>query len=92
MPGNFFFLAVFMRTAQAGELVLLGAGGPRVTAEEWDDLLVRNASTKKLGPAIRADVVWNIGRGSFGLAVTVLRWGAVCCYSCCRREGPSCCC
>ena len=40
-------LAVFMRTAKAGELFLLGAGGPRATAEEWVDLLMRNASPKR---------------------------------------------
>ena len=87
-----FFLAVFMRTAKAGELVLLGAGGTRATAEEWDDLLVRNDSTKKPVAAIRADVVRNIGEGSFRLGVTVLRWRRVCCYSLCRRQGRGCCC
>ena len=54
-----------MRMAKAGELVLVEAGGPRASAEEWDDLLVREASTKKPGAANRADVVWNIGEGSF---------------------------
>ena len=46
MPRTF-FLAVFMRMAKAGELVLLGARGSHATAEEWDDILVRNASPKR---------------------------------------------
>ena len=70
-----------MRTAKAGELVLLGAGGARASAEEWDDLLVRTDSTKKPSAAIRADVVRNIREGSFGLGVAVLRWRGVCRYS-----------
>ena len=62
-----------MRTAEDGELVLLGAGGHRASAEEWDDLLMRNESIKKSSATIRADVVWNIGESSFGLGVAVLR-------------------
>ena len=81
MPRKKKNLAVFMRTAKAGELVLLGAGGPRASAEEWDDLLVRNDSTKKPGAATRADVVRNIGEGSFRLGVAVLCWCGVCRYS-----------
>ena len=70
-----------MRTAKAGELVLLGAGGGVASAEEWDDLLVRDDITKKPGAAIRADLVRYIGEGSFGLGVAVLRWRGVCRYS-----------
>ena len=70
-----------MRTAQAGELFLLRAGGSRASAEERDDLLMRNASIKKPGAAIRADVVRNIGEGSYGLGVAVLRRRGVCRYS-----------
>ena len=75
-----FFLVVFVRTAETRELVLLGAGGPCASAEERDDLLMRNESIKKPGAAIRADVVRNIGEGSFGLGVAVLRWRGVCRY------------
>ena len=47
MPRKKTFLAVFMRTAKAGGVVLLGARGPRATAEEWDDLLVGDGSPKR---------------------------------------------
>ena len=70
-----------MRTAKAGEQVLLGTRGPRASAEERDDLLMRNKGIKNPGAAIRADVVRNIGEGSFGLGVAVLRWRGVCRYS-----------
>ena len=69
-----------MRTAEGGELVLLGAGGVRASAEERDDLLRKNESIKNPGAAIRADVVRNIGEGSFALSVAVLRCSGVCCY------------
>ena len=68
-----YFLAIFMRTAEAGELVFFGAGGPSASAEERDDLLMRNANIKKPGAAITADVVRIIGEASFGLTVAVLR-------------------
>ena len=61
-----------MRTAKDVELVLLGSGGPRASAGERDDLLMRNKSMKKPGAAIRADVVRNIGESSFGLGVAVI--------------------
>ena len=47
MPRKKNFLVVFVRTAQAGGVVLLRAGGARATAEEWDDLLVGDGSPKR---------------------------------------------
>ena len=47
MPRKKIFLAVFVRTAEAGGVVLLRAGGPRAAAEEWDDLLVGDGSAKR---------------------------------------------
>ena len=47
MPRKKKILVVFVRTAKAGGVVLLRAGGPRATAEEWDDLLVGDGSPKR---------------------------------------------